>query len=156
MQVELCTCMFDTMKASLCVSMIKPITRIFLCISTVSTSEKSNIKYKKKQPTLKFNFNKSVIFLCASGKLQMPHGIQTPIFKLTLTCLCLSWGSRPGGTPTAVGRRKCWGPLRRRQVLQCNFPVQRSRLKCQRWQCCWNCPAGAQRNLILASLSVQD
>lgn len=71
-------------------------------------------------------------------------------FKLTLTCVSLSWGSRPGDTPRAGARRKCWGPLRRWQVLLRSFPVQRSRLKYRRWQCCWNCPAGAQRNLIFS------
>lgn len=107
-----------------------------------------------------FNWVKESSFPCTPGNRRSCPEVQTPLvgyhchrgtFKVTLTGLSLSWGSRRGDTPRAGALRKCWGPLRRWQVLLRNFPVQRSPLKCRRWQCCWNCPAGAQRKLILKS-----
>lgn len=62
----------------------------------------------------------------------------------TLTCLPLSWGSRPGGTPRAVAPRKCRGPLKRWPAPRRNFPVRWSPQRCRRWRCCSNYPAGAQ------------
>lgn len=65
-----------------------------------------------------------------------PH-FPSPLF----TCLPLSSGSRPGDTPTAEVRRRCWALSGRRREPPRNSPVRWSRQRYRQWRCCWNYPA---------------